>query len=64
MPKYGEFLCPKCNKETLHRVRNKYGTGDKGKPFLKYQAKHCLVCNNYYGYSKESKRKETMISLR
>ena len=63
MSKYEDFLCPKCNKETLHRLRNKYGIGDKGKGYLKYQAKHCLTCNHYHGY-KRPEKKERMISLR
>jgi len=68
MSKYEDFLCPKCNKETLHRLKNKYGTGDKGKSYLKYQARHCLVCNHYHGYKNDKTKGEkirgNMVSLR
>lgn len=66
--KYEELICPNCRKETLHRVRNKYGLGDKGKPYLKNQIKHCLTCNFYHGYKEKrtraERKEETMVSLR
>ena len=51
--KYDELRCPRCFKTTLHRVRRKYGVSNDGKSFMKYEAKHCLVCNKYWGYSKK-----------
>lgn len=67
MAKYDELICPRCKKETLHRIKNKYGSKG-GKSFLKYQAKHCLVCNHYWGYKERTTRterkKETIVSLR
>ena len=68
MPKYDELLCPRCNKETIHRIKNRFGVTKKGSrssgAFLKYQAKHCLVCNLYWGYSKKEPKAERMVSLR
>jgi len=54
--KYDELKCPRCKRETVHRIRNKYGLGRDGKSFLKYQSKHCLVCNKYWGYIEKKPR--------
>ena len=61
--KYDTIMCPKCRKETIHRTRRKYGMASRkgGKEsFLKYEAKHCLVCNHYWGYSKDKKEKRSI----
>lgn len=63
--KYKDLKCPKCNKETLHRTRRRMAPGRKGSgAYEKYEAKHCLVCNHYWGYSKPKSRGATRISLR
>ena len=62
--KYEDFHCPRCRKDTLHRVKNKYGVASDGKSFLKYQAKHCLVCNKYWGYSRDRKKAQKHVSFK
>lgn len=49
--KYDDFNCPRCRKMTLHKLRRKFKAGRDGRgSVMLYEAKHCLVCNHYWGY--------------
>ena len=62
--KYRNEYCPRCHKETLHRIKTKYSPRQDRGAVIKRVSLHCMICNKYHTNIKRNVQTVKHISFR